>query len=61
MLCEALHACGPTVDVLHADDELIEAKTFEEYVKCMLGWLAAASEEGFTCKQSVLTKAGLYR
>jgi hypothetical protein len=27
MLCEALHACEPTVDYLYADEECIEAKT----------------------------------
>jgi hypothetical protein len=52
MLCEALHAFGPTFDELNDDDEFLDASTFVEYVKCKLGWLEGASDE-FACKQPV--------
>jgi hypothetical protein len=56
MLCEALHACGPTADELLADEEFTEAKTFADYVTCKHGWLDGAkdTEDRLQCTQSVL-------
>jgi hypothetical protein len=39
MLCEALHAYGPTLEELLVDSEFTEAKTFQEYLTCKRGWL----------------------
>jgi hypothetical protein len=54
MLCEALHASGPTYEELMEDAEFLEASTFQEYVTCKRGWLAGTSEDGFACKQPSL-------
>jgi hypothetical protein len=53
MLCEALHAFGPTFDELNEDEEILDASTFDDYLKCKLGWLEGASGN-FPCKQPVL-------
>jgi hypothetical protein len=54
MLCEALHAFGPTYEELMDDEEFVEAKNFSDYVTCKRGWLEGASDDGFACKQPVL-------
>jgi hypothetical protein len=53
MLCEALHAFGPTFDELIEDEDFLNANSFDDYVKCKLGWLEGARGE-FACKQPVL-------
>jgi hypothetical protein len=56
MLCEALHAFGPTADELYADDKFVEAKTLDEYVKCKLGLFDGATQEVVKCKQAALNE-----
>jgi hypothetical protein len=45
MLCEALHASGPTADELKADNEFTEAKTFLEFAFASVGgWTVQAQK-----------------
>jgi hypothetical protein len=54
MLCEALHAFGPTYEELMDDEEFVQANIFSDYVTCKRVWLEGASENGVACKQPVL-------
>jgi hypothetical protein len=53
LLCEALHACGPTADGLLIDEDFTGAKTFRDYCACKSGWLVGAKgpDVEFQCVQ----------
>jgi hypothetical protein len=57
ILCEALHAYGPVAEDLMEDEEFTEAKSFQDYLKCKMGWLNGAAEEGFACNQVNMREA----
>jgi hypothetical protein len=57
ILCEAVHAFGPTAIELLEDEEFLDARTFLEYVTCKRGWEAGTKQDGYECKQASLKDA----
>jgi hypothetical protein len=57
ILCEAVHAFGPTAVELLEDEEFLDARTFAEFVTCKRGWEVGTKQDGFECKQASLQDA----